>query len=945
MDKAQNKLEYLFENAWLGLTDAELLNINYEKNPLLNRTVEDNSNQVLELVKIITNTDYIWWTAKNILNIELDMFQVTMLRQLWNYKFPMLIASRGASKTWTLAVYCILRGLVNQGVKVVVAGAAFRQSKYVFNYMETIWNESSVLRDLLDAETNEKQGPYYKGQDSWRMRVGASEIVCLPVGTGDKIRGERAQIVIAEEFACLHPDTLVNTDRGILPIKRTFVDGIKIQSGLNPTYFRAPKRFIKTPPTKAYRVTLTSGNSFICSSIHKVYLKGGTVKKAIDLTTKDRLIFPATIFKQESSVPDVLLNNNRNPYFIDNWGNLSESQLRKFILGIFKDNAAIIAKNKNRNKNQFAMHSFGGTELIKVCQKILLSFGFKTTISHQSPTISHIHVWSPLKLIQDMALEEILSSSCNTYGIFKILARMSDNYKEWSVTKVEELDYEIEMYDYEFDGDDHSFVGNWVCQHNSHNEDTFERVIGGFNVVKADPMKQRMMEAKKKKMKEHGIINPEEIEYGALQNQTIICGTADYQSGHFYKYWLRYKKIIESQGQPLKLRELMGEDYDVNFNWKDYCIIRLPYELLPTGFMDDKVIARAKATMEVGTYANEYGGVFSADSNGFFKHSLIESCTCKHPIKTPNGNIFFSPMIKGSQKRQYIYGIDPASEQDNLAVVILELHEDHRRVVYCWTTNASGYKEKLKKQQIQEFDYYDYCARKIRNLMAEFPCARIGIDAQGGGRALLGALHRPNNLRPGETQIWETIDEEEEKDSDDYPGLHIVELKQFANQEWLCDSNFGMKYDMENKLLIFPHVDALTLEFASKQDAHSIEGEGLEDCIFEVEELKNELITIQHTHTANGRDRWDLPSIRDQDGKKKVLHKDRYSALLIANSVARQMTAPVYATNPTLQWGAAAGRGVENVKKYEGGQLYIGPDWFTKPMQQNGEPGTAVKRR
>ena len=71
---------------------------------------------------------------------------------------------------------------------------------------------------------------------------------------------------------------------------------------------------------------------------------------------------------------------------------------------------------------------------------------------------------------------------------------------------------------------------------------------------------------------------------------------------------------------------LFGDEVPENFNWRDYSIIRIPYELIPKGFMDDKQVARAKATIHTGTYQMEYAAVFVEDSEGFFKRSLVESC-------------------------------------------------------------------------------------------------------------------------------------------------------------------------------------------------------------------------------------------------------------------------------------------------------------------------------
>ena len=88
----------------------------------------------------------------------------------------------------------------------------------------------------------------------------------------------------------------------------------------------------------------------------------------------------------------------------------------------------------------------------------------------------------------------------------------------------------------------------------------------------------------------------------------------------------------------------------------------------------------------------EYGACFTADSQGFFRRSLIHSCVandnnvdkqtwprwCDEP---------FDAIVRGKPDGKYVIGVDPASEQDNFAIVVIELHPEHQRVVYTWTTN------------------------------------------------------------------------------------------------------------------------------------------------------------------------------------------------------------------------------------------------------------------
>ena len=115
----------------------------------------------------------------------------------------------------------------------------------------------------------------------------------------------------------------------------------------------------------------------------------------------------------------------------------------------------------------------------------------------------------------------------------------------------------------------------------------------------------------------------------------------------------------------------------------------------------------------------EYAACFTADSDGFFRRSLIESCVVNDssPVVINSRPIIFDAVVTGNTSHHYVYGIDPASEQDNFSIVVLEVHPDHSRIVYVWTTNRSNFKERQKTGLIKEYDFYGFCARKIRNLI------------------------------------------------------------------------------------------------------------------------------------------------------------------------------------------------------------------------------------
>ena len=114
---------------------------------------------------------------------------------------------------------------------------------------------------------------------------------------------------------------------------------------------------------------------------------------------------------------------------------------------------------------------------------------------------------------------------------------------------------------------------------------------------------------------------------------------------------------------------------------------------------------------------------------------------------------------------------------DNFSIVVLEVYEDHRRIVHCWTTNRQQHKDKLRSKIVDEDDFYSYCAKKIRQLMRVFPCSEIARDAQGGGIAVMEALHDKDKIPEGEVPIWPVIDGDKAKDTDDHSGTaHITAL-------------------------------------------------------------------------------------------------------------------------------------------------------------------------
>ena len=609
--------------------------------------------------------EYFSFVCKYVLEVELLPFQCVILAEMWQRKFPMLIATRGAGKSFMLGLYALLRSLILPERKVVVIGAAFRQSKVIFEYAEGIWKNAPVLRSLCDSNS----GPR-RDVDMCRIFLNNGRVTALPVGTGEKIRGQRAQDILCDEF---------------------------------------------------------------------------------------------------SSIPI----------------------------------------------------------------------------------------------------------------------------------------------------------------------DIFENVIAGFASVTASPAENVKKASRKRKAVELGIpipiadLHTDDFDMG---NQICISGTAFYDFNHFSTYWKKWKQIINTKGDKHKLEEIFNGEIPAAFNWRDYSVIRLPYTVLPEGFMDEGQISRSKATIHTGIFQMEFEAVFTTDSQGFFKRSLIEACVPKNnePVELASGDVTYQASLKGIPTSKYVFGVDPASEQDNFSIIIIEICGDHRRIVHCWTTTRKSFHERRRAEGIPETDFYGFCARKIRDLAKTYPTDCIAIDSQGGGVAIIEALHDSDKLKEGESPFWPRINPEKELLTDGEAGIHNIDVINFADAKWLGEANHGMRKDFEDKVLLFPMFDPVTIGLSIEEDKYLKRiYDTLEDCVMEIEELKTELSIIEITQTATGRDKWDTPEVKTGVGKKGRLRKDRYSALLMANMSARVIERmPEQATYNQVGGfaGGFAGKSATD-------ESFNGPAWFTNAMK------------
>ena len=97
---SEEELQQILNDAWLGIRVDE------EKmfNPMLYVPAELEDDPQLYYAWLMSNPDYFALFLREIMNIQLLPFQLAIIRELWDRKFPMLIATRGGGKTFLMAI-------------------------------------------------------------------------------------------------------------------------------------------------------------------------------------------------------------------------------------------------------------------------------------------------------------------------------------------------------------------------------------------------------------------------------------------------------------------------------------------------------------------------------------------------------------------------------------------------------------------------------------------------------------------------------------------------------------------------------------------------------------------------------------------------------------------------------------------------------------------------
>jgi flavodoxin len=1068
-NRSPEEINKILKDAWTGL----IFNDDTLYNPLAVVPKELEETPHLYYSWLISQPEYFSLVCSEFLNVNLLPFQCVILKNMWKYKFPMIVASRGLGKTFLLGVYTILRLLLIPDRQVVVAGSGFRQSKLVYEYCCKIWNNAPLLRDAVSANAGH-QGPK-GGHDAVYLYIGSSKATFVPVGTGSGIRGLRGDVFV-DEFASHSKEIFENVISGfgavnaspqeqvadearrllasnsgieLLDTKRDFDQNQIIISGTAYYYFNHFAEYWK----KWSDIINSKGRPEKLEPIFPEGIPEGFNYKDYSVIRMPYDILPhgfmdkANIARSKATLHTGLFNLEFNACETPDTEIITKNGIKK-ITDIKVGDEVITHKNRFRKVVELTKRPYKGNliklntygyykdikftpdhpffkngefiELQDVENELeyctnkelsgITSIDIKNYTYNTREIDNFLYPQSGATLIKDEISNEIIKDRNNGMSYYELVDKYGYKYGTiWGIVKKPNkktkssipryinLNYDLGLcFGYyasegscsrgyacfSLDGHVDVKLEYFIEELSKSIENSFgilSKTYTSKGVSKVVILSRIVRDLFKgicpgicyDKIMEHDILfSNEEFLKGFLVG--MINGDGHKREGLIticlanknlinqikmaFEYFnipcsmhIKKAQINIIKGKKHHCKEsykvnLYGKSYDLAMNLLYGSKISLKRKRPKVRIFNENIHYQIK-NKEIIEYDgfvynleveedNSYTlpnctvhNCFSKDSDGFFKATLIESCVAseRNEIEKKDGLINFFPRLSGDHDKRYYMGVDTASQVDNFAIVIIEAHKDHRRIVYCWTTNTKEFKQGRKSGIIAETDFFRYCSGKIRSLMSKFQIERIAIDSQGGGRTIYETLHDKASLKPGEQMIWEAIEPGKIKETDSEEGLHIIEMVNFRKQEYTLNANHGLKKDFEDKVCLFPEYNpAILASYANLEGKFAQE---MEDCIENIEELKRELTLIVVTSTATGNERFDTPENKTSGVSETSRNKkDRYSALIMANSAARKDY------HDENDYSARSIEQIANNSLERKDAAYIGPAWITERL-------------
>jgi hypothetical protein len=161
------------------------------------------------------------FTVEMLFGIRLFPYQVYLLEQMFEQNFMIFVASRGGAKSFLGALFILLYGIFYNETRIIVASSTLRSAKRLLGNAEKLINAkgAELAKECFPIDLR-------RSTDQWELKFpGGGFIKALPLN--DKIRGERADLLVIDEALQLNADHILKLLMPYLTARENIAEIIK----------------------------------------------------------------------------------------------------------------------------------------------------------------------------------------------------------------------------------------------------------------------------------------------------------------------------------------------------------------------------------------------------------------------------------------------------------------------------------------------------------------------------------------------------------------------------------------------------------------------------------------------------------------------------------------------------------------------------------------------
>ncbi len=214
------------------------------------------------------------FTVELMFGLKLFPYQEFILKNWFENNFCMNVWSRGGSKSYLVAIFILLYQTFYPGTRIVLASNVFRSSRRILEQVDKFLNMKGA--DLL---RNSFPEDIKRATDLWHLDCGYGGFIrALPLN--EKIRGERADILIVDEFLLVPEATYTNILLPFLNARNDIQEQLKIQEDedrlISLGYLKETEKTVLESNKKIIALTSASYDFEYCHTVYKDWIAKAT---------------------------------------------------------------------------------------------------------------------------------------------------------------------------------------------------------------------------------------------------------------------------------------------------------------------------------------------------------------------------------------------------------------------------------------------------------------------------------------------------------------------------------------------------------------------------------------------------------------------------------------------------------------------------------------------